>query len=110
MAGITVMHLAKGKQNKWKIPFSLRLNLMRHSDTVSVRGEIVKLDGSLVPVVSAYPAMVPSVGHESLLYEIKLNNTTPISLPQVPHSDKRISLARIVHVQKPSSGNVLLNS
>jgi hypothetical protein len=47
------MHLAEGKQNEWKIPFSLRLNLMRRSDTVGVRGEIVKLGGSLVPVVSA---------------------------------------------------------
>jgi hypothetical protein len=87
--------------------------VMRRSDTVGVRGEIVKLGGSLVPVVSAQPAMVASissVAHESLLYEIKLNNTMPISLPQVPHSDKRISLARIVHGQKPSSGNVPVNS
>jgi hypothetical protein len=63
------------------------LAVMRRSDTVGVRGEIVQLGGSLIPVVSAHPAMVASiasVAHESLLHEIKLNNTTRISLPQVP--------------------------
>jgi hypothetical protein len=47
----------------------------------------VELGGSLVPVISAYPAMVASVAsvaHESLLYEIKLNSTMPISLPPCP--------------------------
>ncbi|MGH9681076.1 MAG: hypothetical protein ACRD4Y_14105 [Candidatus Acidiferrales bacterium] len=32
------------------------LILMRRSDTVGVRGKIVELGGSLVPVVSASPA------------------------------------------------------
>ena len=47
------------------------LAVMRRSDTVSVRGKIVELGGSEVPVVSALPAMVASVAsvaHESLLY------------------------------------------
>ena len=42
-------------------------------DTVGVRGKIVKLGGSLVPIVSAQPAMVASVAHNSLLHEIEFN-------------------------------------
>ncbi len=54
----------------------------RCSDTVSVRGKIVELGSSLVPIVSAYPFVIPSiasVAHGSLLYEIKLNSTMRIS-------------------------------
>ena len=60
-------------------------------DAVGVRGKIVELGGSLVPIVSAWPAVIASiaaVAHGSLLYEIKLNGTMPISLRQVPHSGK----------------------
>jgi hypothetical protein len=44
------------------------LTVMCRSDTVGVRGKIVELGGSLVPVVSALPA---SIAHESLLHKIK---------------------------------------
>ncbi len=40
------------------------LAVMRRGDTMRVRGKIVKLSGSLVPVTSALP---PSVAHVSLL-------------------------------------------
>jgi hypothetical protein len=53
---------------------------MRRSDTVGVRGKIMELGGSLVPVASAYPGVVTpvtSVAHASLLYGIKLNLTKP---------------------------------
>jgi predicted fused transcriptional regulator/phosphomethylpyrimidine kinase len=58
------------------------LAVMRRSDTVGVRGKIVELGGSEVPVVSAEPGVVSSiasVAHEPLLYEIKLDCTTLIS-------------------------------
>jgi hypothetical protein len=53
------------------------LAVMRSSDTVGVRGKVVELGSSLVPIVSASPA---SVAHQSLLYEIKLNCTMLLSL------------------------------
>jgi len=40
------------------------LAVMRRCDTVGVRGKIVELSGSFVPVVSASPAVV---AHNSLL-------------------------------------------
>jgi hypothetical protein len=49
------------------------LAVMRGSNAVGVRGEVVVLGGSLVPVVSALPAMISSiasVAHERLLNEI----------------------------------------
>jgi len=49
----------------------------------------VELGGSLVPIVSAWPAMVASVGHKSLLYEIKLNGTMRFLCTRVLHSDER---------------------
>ena len=52
------------------------LAVMRRSDTVGVRGKIVEFGSSLVPVVSASPALV---AHESLLYEVKLNYNMPKS-------------------------------
>jgi hypothetical protein len=52
------------------------LAVMRRSDTVGVRGKIVELSGSLVPVVSASPA---SVVHVSLLCEINWCNRPPAS-------------------------------
>jgi len=56
------------------------LAVMGCSDTVGVRGKIVELCRSIVPVVPAQPAMiasVASVAHKSLLYEIQLNSTMP---------------------------------
>ena len=44
--------------------------VMRCSDTVGMRRKIVELGGSLMPVVSAYPAMIASVAtiaHKLLL-------------------------------------------
>jgi hypothetical protein len=58
------------------------LAMMRRGDAVRVRGEIMKLGGSAVPVVSAQPSVIASIAsvtHELLLYEIKQNNTMPIS-------------------------------
>ena len=46
---------------------------MGRSDTVGVRGKIVELSGSLVPIASALPALV---AHESLLCGMKLDCTT----------------------------------
>jgi hypothetical protein len=48
------------------------LAVMRCSDAVGVRGTIVELGGSLVPVVPPAPVSAPSVEHGSLLYEIEL--------------------------------------
>jgi hypothetical protein len=55
---------------------------MGGSDAVGVRGKIVELCGSLVPIASALPALV---AHVSLLYQMKLDCTTltfgPFSQP-----------------------------
>jgi hypothetical protein len=56
------------------------LAVTRRSDAVGVRGEIVELCRSIVPVVPAQPAMiasVASVAHKSLLHELHLNSNTP---------------------------------
>jgi len=55
----------------------IALAVMRRGDTVGVRGKIVELRGSLVPVTSALPTSVAQ--HKSLLYQIKLNCTTLLS-------------------------------
>ena len=58
------------------------LAVMCRGDAVRMRGEIMKLCGSAVPVVSAQPSVIASVAsvtHELLLYKIKQNNTMPIS-------------------------------
>ena len=73
------------------------LSVTRCGDAVGVRGKIMELGGSLVPVVSAKPAMVApvaSVAHESLLFEIKLNSTMPISLSPYP-TFRRENLSRL---------------
>jgi hypothetical protein len=60
----------------------ISLAVMGRSDAVGVRGKIVELGGSLVPIASALPALV---AHVTLLYEMKLDYTTlmfgPISGP-----------------------------
>ena len=48
----------------------ISLGVMHRSDAVSVRGKVMELGGSLVPVVAAFPAMassITSIAHESLL-------------------------------------------
>jgi hypothetical protein len=58
----------------------ISLAVMRSGDAVSVRGEVMELGGPLVPVISAFPAMTPSItpiAHESFLQKIRLNCTTP---------------------------------
>jgi hypothetical protein len=48
----------------------ISLTVMHRCDAVSVRGKVMELGGSLVPVVSAFPAMassITSIAHESLL-------------------------------------------
>jgi hypothetical protein len=60
------------------------LIVMRRSDAVSVRGEIMIFGGSLMPVVSAFSAVVStiaSVAHKSLLCRLQTNYTTPAFLP-----------------------------
>jgi hypothetical protein len=49
----------------------ISLAVMHLGDPVSVRGKVMKLRGSLVPVVSAFPAVISSitsVAHKSLLH------------------------------------------
>jgi hypothetical protein len=58
------------------------LAVMSRGDAVRVRGKIMKLGGSAMPVVSAHSSVIASIAsvtHEMLLYEIKQNNTMPIS-------------------------------
>lgn len=58
------------------------LAVMCRGDAVRMRGEIMKLCGSAVPVVSAQPSVIASIAsvtHKLLLYEIKQNNIMPIS-------------------------------
>jgi hypothetical protein len=65
------------------------VSVTRRSDAVSVRSKIVELGSSLVPIVSAFPAMVAtiaSVAHKQLLQEIKLHSITRIPQPRRTHS------------------------
>lgn len=55
---------------KFVAGFVVSLAMMRGSDAVRVRGQVMELGGSLVPVVAAYPAMtaaVASIAHKLLL-------------------------------------------
>jgi hypothetical protein len=65
-----VFHRVPGKLVSGLVIF---LFVMLGGDAVGVRGKIVKLGGSLVPVVSAAPSSGGCFSHASLLYRIIVN-------------------------------------
>jgi hypothetical protein len=56
------------------------LFVMLRGDAMGVRGKIVELGGSLVPVVPALPPSGVCFAHELLLYKLMVNSSTAIFL------------------------------